>query len=325
MAVKRKVTLNMGKDFISIADAFNEFIDEKETMGLSPKSLRNYKQSIEYFIDFEFDGDSTKPINDVYKIYIEQWKSSMLANKMRITTINHYLRDIRTFLYWCMDDDRAYIEPKYKIDCIKGQEAMPKTHTEDEVEALLEKPTNVRDWVEWRNWAIANWAVGTGNRAQTICNVKICDIDFPNKEIKLRHTKSKKAQIIPLSPMLEGVIKLYIRKCRSDATGDDWLFPNISNEQLTYNALAHSFSKYCKNRGVEHTNIHGLRHYFGTTLARKGFSGEKIQKLLGHSTYSTTQNYIKLANEDLKEDYASYNPLDTIKRTNSRTKKVTIK
>lgn len=325
MALQRKVTLKAGNQFISIKDALDDFVADKETVGLASKTIKNYLQSIDYFVEFEFDGDYNIEVSEISKIFVEQYKASMIKDNMRITTLNHYIRDLRTFLYWCMDDERAYITPAFKIECVKGQEALPKIFTDEEVDIILQKPNNVKDWVEWRNWAISNWAVATGNRAQTICELKIGDIDFNNQEITLRHTKTKKAEVVPLSPALEGVMKLYIRKCRSGCSKDEWLFPNISNEQMTYNALAHSFAKYCKSRGVAHTNIHGLRHYFGTTLTRKGYSGEKLQKLLGHSTYSTTQRYIKLSGKDLKEGYDSYNPLDTIKRSSKRTKKVTIK
>ena len=325
MALKRKVSLNLGKNYVSIEAAFEEFIAEKENAGIAPKTIRNYIQSFEFFIDFEFEGDTSKDINEVLKIYVEQWKASMMQEGKRITTINHYIRDVRTFLYWCMHEDRLYIEPAYKIDTVKGQKTLPKIFTDEEVEILIATPTNVKDWVEWRDWAITNWVVGTGNRAETVCELKIGDIDFKNQQVVLRHTKTKDIQVIPLSHALENVMRTYLRKCRSGCSNNDWLFPNISNERLTYNALAHTFSKYCKSRGVEHTNIHGLRHYFGTSLARRNYSGEKIQKLLGHSTYTTTQNYISLVENDLKEDYATFNPLDTIKRGSTRRKTVTIK
>lgn len=323
MAVKRKVSL--GKEYISIEQAFDEFIAEKENNGMAEKTIRNYTQSFEYFIVFEFDGDTTKDVNEILKIYVEQWKASMIKEGKRVTTINHYLRDVRTFLYWCMHEDRLYIEPSYKIDVVKGQETLPKIFTDEEVAILIAPPQNVTDWIEWRDWAITNWVVGTGNRAETVCELKIGDIDFKNQQVVLRHTKTKDIQVIPLSSALENVMRTYIRKCRSGCSANDWLFPNISDERLSYNALAHSFSKYCKRRGVERTNIHGLRHYFGTSLARRNFSGEKIQKLLGHSTYNTTQKYIDLVDNDLKEDYASFNPLDSIKRNSTRRKKVTMR
>lgn len=306
-------------------DAFNEFIMEKEGLNTSQKTIHNYNQSARYFVEYTFNGDYTTNIADLSKVYVESWKHSMLSKGMLPTTINHYLRDLRVFLYWCMEDERKYIDPRYKIECVKGQAPKPKMYSDEEVQVLIQRPLNINNAFEWRNWAIVNWVIGTGHRAQTVCEIKIGDIDFTNKEIHLRHTKSKRLQITPLTPELEKVIKEYIKVCRSECTEDDWLFPNKKQKQLTATALAHSFAKYCHNRGIERTNIHGLRHYFGTSLARVGYSGDKIQALLGHSTYTTTQIYINLATKDLKEDFASVSPLDKLKETSSHKQTFKIK
>ena len=168
--------------------------------------------------------------------------------------------------------------------------------------------------------------MGTGNRAATICNIKIGDLDFKNHQVILRHTKNKKAQVLPfLSSAMERAILLYIKKCRSGkgVNDDSWLFPSIDEEQLSYNALAHSFSKYCKDRGLEHTNIHGLRHFFATEWARKNNGdGDRLQMILGHSDYTMTKRYIKLSADDLRALGTECTPLDDINRKKKHRKKV---
>jgi integrase/recombinase XerD len=323
---KMKVKLNAGNEYISFNDAFEEFIIEKEALNLAPKTIRNYRQSLEYFIEFEFDGDINIDISNLSKIYVEQWKAAKLKEGMSITTINHYLRDVRVFLYWCMDDERKYIEPRYIIDCIKGQEKLPKIFSDEDVDTLLQKPNNIKDWVEWRTWGIVNWVVGTGNRAATVCGLKIGDVDFLNEEVRITTLKTKKVQILKLSPTLNAAMKLYINKCRYGEPEDAWLFPRVTNEQLSYEALAHSFRKYCLDRGVSITSIHALRHYFGTTMARNNYNRDKLQKVLGHSTYNTTKKYIDMAALDIKEDdFDECNPLDNLKKAGNKVKKVNIR
>ena len=323
MGKKRIVRVNLGNDDVMIYEAFEEFISEKEVINTAPKTLKNYRQSFEYFMDFEFDGEDIAA-NEIQKIYVQQWVASMIKQKKKATTINHYLRDVRTFLYWCMHEDRKYIPP-FKIETVKGQEPLPKTFTDEEVEILCQKPVNIRDFTEWRTWAIVNWIVGTGNRAATVCELQIGDIDFTNKQIFIRRTKNKKAQVLPLAPSLENIMKQYIKKCRSNCTSSDWLFPNISNEQLTYTALASAFTTYCNERGVAHHNLHGLRHYFATFWARNGGSGDKLQLALGHSSYDMTKRYMHLVDRDLKDDFDLFNPLENMKQGTTRKHKVDIK
>jgi integrase/recombinase XerD len=326
MGVKRKVMMKQGKSQIMLSDSFSEFLAEKVTLNLSEKTIFNYRQSYSFFVEHEFDEQDIA-CEDMLKIYVQQWVGDMLREKKKVSTINHYLRDLRSFLYWCMHEDRQYIKP-FSIDLVKGQEEMMKVFTDDEVIALTQKPTRSNSFTEWRNWCITNWVLATGNRAATICNVKIGDIDFKGKQIVLRHTKNKKAQCLPLSSTLETVLKKYINKCRSgkDITNDSWLFPSIEEEQLTYNALAHSFRKYCLDREVEHTNIHGLRHYFATFWAKKNKGdGDRLQMILGHSDYTMTKRYIKLVDEDLRENYDEYTPLDNMNKAKRHRKKVQMK
>ena len=320
---KRKVGMNNEKHVVSIGEAFEYFILDKQAKNLSSYSIRNYKQAYECFLHIELDDDDSLDISELYKLYVDQWKATMIQSDMRYATINTFIGNFRVFLNWCMEDERKLIEPRYKVELIKGQEPLPKIFTDDEVEALLKKPSRVSGrnvWFEWRNWGIATWIVGTGTRASTVANVKIGDIDFNNKEIALQHTKNKKAQVLPLGDSLAKAMKEYIKVCRNGCGKGEYLFPDAYSCQLDYFAMAHSFANYCRDRGVEHTNLHGLRHYFATAYARNGGSGDKLQKLLGHSTYGMTQRYLHLVDRDLKDDFADFNALDMIKKRGKKNK-----
>lgn len=315
MAMKHRIKRSNAPEAMPIQEAFQEFISQREAKNLSQATIRNYTQSYEYFMDFHgFDDESL--LTEVKASHFFQWMNTLKLDGVRHTSINHYLRDVRAFFYWCMEV--GYIENSYQIPMVSGQEELPKMFEDDEIEKLLEKPKPNDNFTTWRTWAIVNWVLATGNRASTICDVKKSHIDFAKKEIILSHTKNKKAQTLPLSPALETVLKEYMRKFQIDT----YLFPNIGDEQLTTNALAHSFSRYCKDRGAERTNIHGLRHNFSKIMIKNGYSISKLQSILGHSTIAMTQHYVKLFSEDLKEDYEEYSPLDTIKKGARRTNKI---
>lgn len=321
MGVKRKIKKSSGYDLIPLGQAFEEFIAEKEAKNLSPSTLRNYQQSYDFFTRFNDFTDETTT-DEIKPSHFYKWINTMKLEGVKPTSINHYLRDCRAFFYWCMDMDRGYINPPFKINMVEGQEEQLKMFTDEEILALLEKPKRNDSFVNWRTWAIVNWVLATGNRAATICEVQLDDINYSKKEIALRHTKNKKAQIIPLSSSLETVIKEYVRMFRKEADIDGYLFPNIGEEQLTTNALRHSFARYCESRGVEKTNIHGLRHNFAKGWVRNNGNMFSLQKILGHSSLDMTRKYVKLFSEDIKDDFDKFNPLDTIKRSSRRTQAV---
>lgn len=321
MGTKRRIQKSSGYDLIPLLQAFEEFIIEKEARNLSDATLKNYRQSFELFCAFHQLTDDTTT-DEITPSHFHKWINTLKLDGVKPSSINHYLRDCRSFFYWCMDADRKYIEPSFKINMIEGQEEQMKLFTDDELTLLLEKPRRNDSFTDWRTWCIVNWVLGTGNRASTICDVRLTDINYARKEIALGHTKNKKAQIIPLSSSLETVLKEYIRMWRRDADLDGWLFPNVGEEKLTTNALRHSFSRYCAARGVERTNIHGLRHNFAKGWVQNNGNMFALQKILGHSSLDMTRKYVRLFAEDIKEDYDKFSPLDTIKRTARRTQTV---
>ena len=328
MGVRRTIKRSVGYDFTPIGVAFSEFITEKEVKNLAQSTINNYKISYELFMRFNGFDETINP-NEIELECFFKWMHTMKLEGVRHTSINHYLRDCRCFFYWCMDADRRYIEIPYKIPMMKGQEEKFKMFSDDEIELLLVKPSRNASFVDWRTWAIINWVLATGNRAATICEVKLGDIDYSHKEITLRHTKNRKAQVLPLSSSLATVLKEYVKMWRTTkdeygarTTKDDYLFCDISQQQMTTNALKHSFYRYCYNRRVEHTNIHGLRHNFAKLWITNNGSMAKLQRILGHSSLEMTRRYVKLFGEDLKDDFDKFSPLDTIKRSSKRTQSI---
>lgn len=320
MAVKRKIKRNTEGDIVTIGEAFAEFFAEKEGRNIAPSTLRNYKQSYEYFLEFnELSEDDA--LTEVTASMFYKWGNSLKLDGVKATSINHYLRDCRAFFYWCMDDFRQYMPP-FRIYEVEAQEEKIKFFSDDDLETLLEKPRKQDGFSTWRTYTIVNWVLGTGNRASTVCNVKMRDVDMRKKEIVLGHTKNKKAQTIPLSSSLETVLKEYIRMWRKQAAPDDFLFCNIGDEQLTTNALRLAFTKYCKDRDVEQYNIHGLRHNFARGWIKNNGDTFQLQQILGHSTLDMTRRYVKLFSEDIKTDFDRFNPLDNIKRKQRRTQTV---
>ena len=320
MGVKRKISKPTEDGVVFLFEAFEEFILEKEIKNLAPATIKNYELTFKLFCEFnEFDDSTTTDKVDTKAVY--HWINTMKQQDMKITSINHYLRDLGTFLHWCMDIDRGYVE-QFKMPKLETQEEPPKAFSDEELELLLEKPRRNDSFAVWRTYTIVNWVLGTGNRASTICDVKIKDINFNKKEITLSHTKNKKAQVIPLSSSLETVLKEYIRMWRKGAGLFDYLFPNIGEEKLTTNALRLSFTRYCKERGCEHTNIHGLRHSFARGWVRNNGNQFALQKILGHSKLTMTSKYVKLYSEDIKDDFDKFNPLDTIKKSSRRTQSI---
>lgn len=308
---------------VGILDAFDEFIYQKQAENKSDKTIRNYTQSFG-FLSTYYNWDRTTEFDEVTEKTFYQWIQSMKKNDTRASSINHYLRDCRTFFNWAVEKEYMLaLDKKFKWK-IEEQEDLPKLYSEEELELLLEKPNRGKNAsaTDWRIWTIINLILATGLRADTVVNLRTNDIDFSKEEINIRKTKTKKAYLVPLSPALALVLREYIKMWRNGDNATEWLFPDITENRLTYNALRLSYQRYCRNKGVENTSIHSLRHNFAKGFIRNGGNPLMLQKILGHSTLTMTKHYVKLFSEDIKEGYADYSPLDTMKKKYNRTKKI---
>ncbi len=320
--IRRRKKVVLTDNDLLVKDLMDEFITEKRADGRSEKTLESYRGSFDKYLNYF--GENMK-VGEITRSSVYQYKGYLVnLEELSIQSVNHYLREIRAFIYWCID--RTYIvEDNIKIELVKGQEEVIEVYTDEELEKLLRKPHNNESFAMWRDWAVVNWILGTGNRVGTIINVKIGDVHFGRKEILIRAQKNKKPSVIPLSTKLSSVLKTYIKKCLENEGDETYLFCNIYGEQLTGNALKHSLIVYNRKRGVERTSAHALRHTFAKQWVVNGGDVFRLQKLLGHSTLEMTRHYVNLFSADLKKDYEDFSPLDTITRGKGGSRKAKMK
>lgn len=303
----------------SLSSAFSSFISSKEALGLSPKSISNYEKTFSLFTSY-FSFNNLTPITSVTQQTIYQFIQHLKNKDLSTYSINSYLRNLRTFFNFCYD--QQIISERIVCKELRAQEAMPKCYSDEEIEALLIKPARNSSYTEQRTYAIVNTVLATGMRAGSIVSLTLSSISFTKGEIYLPHTKNKKASVLPLSSALSTVLHDFIKTWRSSAQPSDYLFCNVGESQMTTNALRLSYVRYCQDRGVSQTSIHGLRHTFARYFIRNGGNPLVLQRLLGHSSLTMTRRYVALFSEDLKQGYDDYAPLDTLKKSASRKKKV---
>ncbi|MBQ3272956.1 MAG: tyrosine-type recombinase/integrase [Solobacterium sp.] len=303
-------------------ETFERFMNIKVSEGIAPKTLSNYTQGMQYFkqfFDFKGDEDVKEALSqsNFYK-----WSATMSNEGIKPTTANSYLRTVRVFAYWCMEV--GYLD-SFKIKLQKKQETPPKLFVDEDIEVLLEKPQNREDFVANRTWMICNWICATGARTSTICNIQMKDLNLKDMEYTLSHTKNKRAQVGPIDESIKFILEDYIYSFRSDAGPEDYLFCDQDGSQLSTNAFRHAFARYCKKRGLEQTNPHGLRHSFARNWVRTGGDVFTLQRILGHATLQQTQQYVELFDADLREGYSSHTITGKLNKGKSRKKTVVYK
>ena len=304
--MRKKIVITNSKN-LTIGEAHDLFIRKCTVQNLSEKTLKVYKN---HFGLFALTIDLNTPINSVTSAAIDDFILYLKENnKCNDTTINSYLRSIRAFLYYCMEE--SYL-PSFNVCMIRSEKKIKETYSNAELERLLTKPDiNTCSFSTYKTWVFENYLLGTGNRLSTALNVRIKDIDFYNNTIILVKTKNRKQQIIPLSQSLAEILVGYLEIRGNNP--DDYLFCNIYGEKGNIRSFEDLVAKYNHERGVEKTSIHLFRHTFAKHWILQGGDIFRLQKILGHSDLSVTKEYVQMFGQDLQMDFEKFNPLDNLK------------
>lgn len=305
-----KITL---KSIENVETLFQKFLRTKRSYGAVEVTLTTYtthfKACSRYF-------DTQKTIDELTKQDIEKMIISLREMGLSPNTIKSYTITLRAFFNWCKQE--GYNPPPLKK--YKGEDIIKDTYTDEELKALLKKPNlkKVR-FPEYRTWVIINLLVNCGCRAATIRSIEIRDLDLPNNIIHARHTKNKKALVIPLCYEMVSILHEYLSIRCGEA--EDKLFCDEYGGELSENALRCSIKRYNKSRGVKKTSIHLFRHTFAKKyLIDCGGNAFTLQKLLGHSTLDMTRHYCEIFNAEIAKDYDKVSPLAQITATKSKLK-----
>ncbi len=310
-----KITMSK-KSNLSIQEAFDLFIRKCKIKNLTDLSISSYEKKMVHFYEFI---DKSEPITAVTKDTVDDYilwlRENTDANDI---TINSYLRSVRAFLYFCMED--KYI-PTFKIQLIKAEKKIKETYTDDELVRLLEKPdVDNCSFSCYKTWVFENYLLGTGNRISTALDLHIGDINFQSGVIILRKTKNRKQQIIPLSATLAEILQGYLQIRGGEA--DDYVFCNEYGEQASCRTYQQLVRRYNRKRGVEKTSCHTFRHTFAKNWILNSGDMFRLQKILGHSDLTVTKEYVNMFGQDLQMDFEKFNPLDNLKNRNKGTIKM---
>lgn len=341
-SINRKQKDIFSKTFTPLWKLEDLFINEQKARRNAPHTIKHYQRTFKKlyeFLAFTSSSDADN-IDIIYEKYADEKSPLAYAGKMLPIsslemndiqmefgdyledvdevgeqTVLSYFRDFRAIMYFAMDN--GWIEP-YKITINDKDAPIKNCYTNAELDKILKKP-DIDNFTEYRDWVLVNYLLATGNRVQTIINLKVGDIDLDEGYININRQKSTKTMRIGLVKKMANILSEYITYYRSDDEGfplvDAYLFCNRFGEQITDNGLKAAIRSYNRRHGVQKTSMHLFRHTFAKNWIIGGGDIISLQKMLGQSSLKMVQRYANLYASDVKEKAEEYSTL-----TNTRTK-----
>lgn len=157
-----------------------------------------------------------------------------------------------------------------------------------------------------RQHALLTTVYAAGLRVAEVCALRIGDIDSERMMLRVDTGKGGRDRYTLLSPRLLAELRGYWREARPEG----WLFPTRDGLRPMDTSLAQKLYYTAKRAAgvTKQGGIHALRHAFATHLLESGVDVHTIQKLMGHSSVSTTVRYFHLRQTLAETD----SPLDLL-------------
>jgi integrase/recombinase XerD len=146
-----------------------------------------------------------------------------------------------------------------------------------------------------------------GLRVSEIAGLRIKDIQFPEQLLTVIG-KGDKERTVPMTPETRKWLQKYLEVRRNDSKSgtSPYLFcsPRHPLKPIHPHFLEVWIKKAAQWAGLEdaeHLSVHVLRHTFGTCLAEAGASVYEIRDLMGHSSISVSESYVKMASQGARD------------------------
>jgi integrase/recombinase XerD len=292
------------------AAAIEEFCDALWLEdGLAQATLEAYRRDLARFAAW-LEAVHGKTLAAAGQAEIQDYLAYLFRNKARASSVARLLSALRRFYRYALRRGRVRADPTLRIAAPKLPRALPRSLTEEDVEALLAAP-RTEEAQGLRDRAMLETLYASGLRVSELVALRLAQLDSSTGVVRVVG-KGAKERLVPLGEEALVWIARYLAHGRPALLGErvsDALFVTSRGGPMTRQAFWHLVRRYAARAGIRKAlSPHTLRHAFATHLLDHGADLRVVQLLLGHSDISTTQIYTHVARERLKQLHARHHP-----------------
>ncbi len=306
---KQSAAIAMTSNAESADPAVSRFLDAVwMERGLSPNTLAAYRADLTALS--RWLAERGIPMMRTSRADLQDFIAWRVHAGARPRSTARQLSSFRRFFRYLVREAVVREDPTAQIAMPKIGRSLPKSLTEEEVEALLAAPV-VSDPLGNRDRAMLEVLYATGLRVSELVNLRHAQVNINQGVIRILG-KGNRERLIPLGEEAMRWLTEFANGARSEILLErqtDYLFPTRRGDRMTRQAFWHIIKRYARKSGIsKELSPHTLRHAFATHLLNHGADLRVVQMLLGHSDLSTTQIYTHVARERLKELHNQHHP-----------------
>ena len=224
------------------------------------------------------------------------------------STISRSVASMRAFFQHMFTLRKIEENPADNLKSPKVEKKLPEILTIQEVDDLLKQP-DLTTPKGIRDKAMLELLYATGMRVSELIHLEIADV---NLQLGYVVCQENKERIIPIGNVSKEALTLYLDKGRKVFVKDDAepaLFTNCSGKAMSRQGFWKMLKAYAQEAGI-HRDItpHTLRHSFAVHMLQNGADIKSVQEMLGHSDISTTQVYLSMNINRMRDVYMKAHP-----------------
>ncbi len=275
----------------------------------SPLTVKSYRIDLEEFIK-DINKDLTKVNREDVKLYLKDLFDMEDSSK----TVSRKISSLKSFYRYMKDNGYISINPLSSIRYPKKEKSLPKFVQYNELEDMIE--ISKEGSLGERNNLIIELMYSTGVRVSELVNIKLSDIDFENKKIRIMG-KGSYERFVFYGDYTSEALNRYIKNTRCkllDGKINEFLFLNKNGGNISTRGIAKIIDGIIKNTSIKtKVSPHTLRHTFATHLLDNGCDLRSVQEMLGHKNINSTEVYTHITSDRLKSVYFGSHPRGRIR------------
>lgn len=267
---------------------FNEFINSRVSMNLSPATINWYRQRLESFV-------AACPEPPYTPQQIEAFLAGVKGSpRTRFDTFGA----LRTFLRFIKKRHPKIRNPLGKISAPRKPKKLPATLEVYELMRLLSVSANAG----LQDKTILILLIDNGLRASEVATLRQKDVSMDTVRV---NGKSGEREV----PISEETHRLLMELITQN-DGSEFVFTGHKGT-ITRKYIYSMVAKYMKLAGISKPKLgpHRLRHAFAKGFLDNGGDVRTLQEIMGHANISTTQIYTQVSRHILVAKHHEFTPL----------------
>lgn len=247
---------------------------------LNKKSAYQYKLRLNKFANMV-----KRPVEKISTNDIRLFLSSIqVENNIEMETLKTYIITLRSFFKFLTEEEYITKNPMIKIKNPKSSQRMRIALNEEELEKLRNACITIREK------ALVEFIFSTACRVSEVSEVKIVDLNFENKKLRVVGKGDKERQVY-FSSKCKLLLQEYI-KTRGFISPYLFCASKKPHNYLSTETIEKEIRNIKSRTDIKkEVYPHILRHTWATLALKSGMPLDTIQAVLGHSKITTTQIY----------------------------------